>query len=77
MFYNFWFIPLIPFIVFPTNPNNFIFSIIGTVIALVLLGSFRAIIVKKDRLKSIMEVLLIGSIASLGAFIIGTIFSKI
>jgi len=76
-FITFGFIPLIPFIVFPTNPNNFIFSIIGTVIALVLLGSFRAIIVKKDRLKSIMEVLLIGSIASLGAFIIGTIFSKI
>lgn len=75
-FVIFGFIPLVPFVIFTEGSNNFLFSILGTIFALVLLGSFRAIVVKKDKVKSIMEVLLIGSFASLGAFLIGTLFSR-
>lgn len=74
-FITFGFIPLVPFFIFKDSPNAFYYSMAGTMFALLLLGTFRAGIVGKNKIRSILEVIVIGTTASSVAFFIGTVFS--
>ncbi len=69
------FIPLISFIFalfFPAfNNNEFMFSIILTGIAFIIVGSVKGKITEKSKFKSALETLIIGGIAALIAFFVG------
>lgn len=77
-FIVFGFIPLIPFIAFRTfDPQVvFIFACIGAFAALVLLGVLKwRVICAGSLTKSIFEVVLVGGVAALVAFFVGSLFS--
>lgn len=69
------FMPLLPFVLatfYPSIiPNQFFYSAILTAFAFLIVGSFRGIITGKHPLKSAIETICIGSLASLLAFIAG------
>ncbi|MBI5045272.1 MAG: VIT1/CCC1 transporter family protein [Candidatus Levybacteria bacterium] len=68
-------IPLLPF--FSTSSTQYAFtnSLIATFSALVLLGILRWRITRETMLRSILEIVAVGSIASLLAYLIGTLFT--
>jgi len=70
-------IPLLPFIFFTTATASFAFelSIIGTFTALVILGLLKWRVIGTSLLKSLMEVILVGGVAALLAFFVGSLFS--
>ncbi len=69
------FIPLISFVLaifIPSlNKNKFIYSIILTALAFLIVGSIKGKITQTNKLKSSIETLLIGGIAALIAFLVG------
>lgn len=70
-------VPLIPFMTFTTAPAStvFLLSCIGTFSALVLLGLLKWRIAGTGRAISLVEVVLLGSVAASIAFFVGTLFS--
>ena len=68
-------IPLISFLLaifIPTiNNNKFIYSIILTVIAFLIIGYYKGKISEKNKTKSAIETIIIGGIAAVIAFIVG------
>jgi len=75
-FLFFGLIPLIPFVFAgEADPGTiFVYSIIGTGIALLLLGLLKWRIVGSALWKSLLEVVLLGSAAALIAFFVGSLF---
>jgi VIT1/CCC1 family predicted Fe2+/Mn2+ transporter len=73
-FVIFGFIPLIPYIIFPQNPNVFVFAGFATLIALVFLGTFRWKVTAEHPLRAISETVLVGSAAAAVAYLVGTFF---
>jgi len=69
-FIFFGFIPLISYI-FSFKTNIFISSIIFSMIALIVLGYLRARVTKEGNIKSIIEILFLGSVAGGIAFFVG------
>jgi len=69
-------IPLLPFIFASTASANtvFLYSVAGTVFALILLGLLKWKIVRSSLSKSLFEVLIVGGTAALVAFSVGTFF---
>lgn len=68
-------IPLIPFVIFSSNPSQtFIISSFATLFALVMLGVLRWKVIGIKPLKSIMEIVLIGGISAVVAFAVGVLF---
>ena len=69
------FIPLISFIMALflniSNNSKFVYSIILTAIAFIIVGSVKGKITEKSKLKSALETLIIGGFAALIAFIVG------
>ncbi len=69
------FIPLVSFVlaIFIPNINNnkFLYSILLTAIAFIVVGAEKGRIAGKNRLKGAVETLAIGSVAALIAFIVG------
>jgi len=77
-FFSFFIIGLIPLISFvfalaipSLDANKFFYSIIFTAFALFIVGFIKGEIVKKHPIKSAIETLVIGGIASIIAFIVG------
>jgi len=71
-FIIFGLIPLIPFFLIKSNPNQaFFISLISMIGALLLLGFFRWKIVKYDLLRTIGETLFVGLLSSSVAFLVG------
>lgn len=76
-FVSFGVIPLIPFILMDTLDSQTLFetSTFGTLIALALLGLFKAEVVGGKALRSMGEVILVGSFAAAAAFFVGSLFT--
>lgn len=73
----FGFIPLIPFVFGITYGNQFVNSIIGTIIALILLGSLRLHITKERGILGIGEIVFIGTICAAISYGIGALLKGI
>ncbi len=74
-FMIFGIIPLLPFIVLGANvKNSFELSAISTFMALVLLGILKWKVVGRGLLISLSEIVLIGGLASIVAYIVGRMF---
>lgn len=67
-------IPLVPFFFFEPNFTTSLYSIAGTVMALLLLGVLRWQLVGRKPFKNILEILLVGGVASGIAFFVGYLF---
>ena len=76
-FIVFGIIPLIPFLLMSSlsAPLLFQISTFGTILALVFLGLFKSEIIGGNVLRTTAEVVLVGGIAALVAFFVGTLFS--
>src|SRR3990167_976848 len=72
-FIIFGFVPLIPYLL-TTSYSKFIISIFFTVISLVLLGVLRWKVTTQTLLRSVGEIVLLGSIAAAIAYFVGTLF---
>jgi VIT1/CCC1 family predicted Fe2+/Mn2+ transporter len=72
-FITFGFIPLMPYAFFG-DKASFLTSISATFIALSLLGVIRWRVGQRSALRSIGEVLLLGSVAAITAYFVGTLF---
>ena len=68
------FLPLIPYI-FKIEPE-FILSSVIVVISLFVIGASRGLFTKKNWIKSGLEMLLVGGIAALVAFLVGTLVNN-
>lgn len=73
-FVSFGSIPLLPYIILAKNDNHFMYAVISTVTALLLLGILRYKVTKESIVRSIGEIIGVGSIAAIFAYIIGTFF---
>lgn len=75
-FLFFGFIPLVPFVFAgEADPGTvFMYSVIGTAFALLLLGLLKWRIVGSSLWKSLLEVVLLGGVAALIAFFVGSLF---
>ncbi len=73
-FIFFGFIPLIPYVVFGNNPSVFLYSTIAAFTALILLGLLRWRVTAEHVLRSVSEIVLIGSVSASIAYIVGTFF---
>ncbi len=82
-FLSIGFVPLLSFVLaaITKNPaliqNQFIYSIILTAIAFIVVGWFKGEITKRNKIKSSFETLIIGGIASLLAFFAGKLISSL
>lgn len=76
-FIFFGFIPLIPFVLFGSFDPQTVFglSIVGTFVALSILGILKWRVVRVSLWKSVFEVMLVGGVAAAVAFGVGTLFS--
>jgi VIT1/CCC1 family predicted Fe2+/Mn2+ transporter len=74
-FIGFGFIPLIPYIFFE-GTGLFQTSILFTLVALVLLGVLRWKVTTQKLWRAIGEIVLLGSVASVIAYLVGTMFSN-
>ncbi len=73
-FISFGFIPLIPFIFSKNISEAFLSSCIFTAFALILLGLLRWRVTKENIVRSVGEILAIGSISAVIAYIVGIFF---
>jgi VIT1/CCC1 family predicted Fe2+/Mn2+ transporter len=73
-FIAFGFIPLIPYILIGDSPNAFSYSLLATFSALILLGLLRWFVTGEKLLRSVFEIVLIGSVAASLAYFVGTLF---
>ena len=72
-FLLFGFIPLLPFVLGIAN-YTFLFSILGAVFALVALGVTRNRFTREGVYRSVVEVLAMGAVAGVIAYLVGTLF---
>lgn len=70
-------IPIMPFVFLSTLSPQFVFvlSSIGTLIALLLLGLLKWRVIGNKLWKSVFEVVIVGGVAALIAFFVGSLFS--
>lgn len=73
-FASFGFIPLVPYVFMRNNPFAFVVSIGATCGALLTLGIIRARVTRAHQLRSIAEVIFVGGMAALLAYVVGLFF---
>lgn len=73
-FIIFGFIPLIPYLLTTQADLAFQQACFATLIALILLGLLRWKVTKENAIRSIIEIVTIGSLAALAAYFVGTFF---
>lgn len=73
-FVMFGFIPLIPYIFFQDAPRLFTMSCIFTLTAFIFLGILRWRVTKQPFIRSVGEIVLIGSVSASVAYLVGTFF---
>lgn len=74
-FVFFGFIPLVPYIFLGASTNLFSLSISFTFLALVMLGILRWRVVGDNLLRSLFEIILLGGISAIVAYLVGMFFS--
>ncbi len=74
-FQIFGIIPLLPFIFMGANKDVFIFAIISTAIALIILGILRWFVTRQTIVRAVGEVLIMGSLSATVAYFVGALFS--
>jgi VIT1/CCC1 family predicted Fe2+/Mn2+ transporter len=67
-------IPIFPYLLLRNHPNIFLISSIATLGALILLGVLRYRVTKETIVRSIGEVVLLGGLSSVIAYLVGTFF---
>ncbi len=72
-FLGFGVLPLIPYVIFRTDPQVFTYSVLTTAGSLLLLGSFRYKVTKQSLLRALFESLLLGGLAASVAYGVGRI----
>ncbi len=75
-FVFFGFIPLMPFVFLGTNGNSGFLSVVGTLLAMILLGIVRWYLSKGHFFKTVFEVVIVGVIASMVAYLVGLLFRR-
>jgi len=75
-FIIFGFIPLSPYLVIDAIMQAFFFSVLATLTALVLLGILRFKVSKEKAVRSVGEVVLLGSVSAVVAFGVGMFFRQ-
>lgn len=73
-FVFFGFIPLIPYFINQDPTKSFLYSGVATLIALILLGLLRWKVTTETMIRSVLEIVAIGSISASIAYIVGTFF---
>ncbi len=73
-FIAFGFMPLLPYILLQNTPNTFLYSALTAFTALILLGFLRYRVTIESPLRSILEIVSIGSLAATIAYLVGTFF---
>lgn len=73
-FVAFGFIPLTPYVFLAGGANKFLFSAISTFLALVVLGIVRLRTTKEPIIRSVGEIVFVGSAAATIAYLVGTFF---
>lgn len=77
-FVTFGLIPLLPFLILETNDSNaLIYSFIGTLVALILLGLLRWKAIGDSIVHSLSQVIIIGTISALTAFLVGSLIGSV
>lgn len=77
-FLIFGLVPLLPYLLFASSAKDtFSLSIFGTAIALLILGTLKGKVVGGGMKRSILEVVLIGSVSAIVAFLVGTLFKTL
>ncbi|MCA9381631.1 VIT1/CCC1 transporter family protein [Candidatus Dojkabacteria bacterium] len=77
-FITFGAIPLIPFILLKENTDvAFSYSILGVVVALVMLGLLKWKVIKTGLVRSVLEILVIGGTAASVAYLVGLAFQGV
>lgn len=76
-FVTFGSIPLLPFMLFENVEQGslFIISSVSTLVALILLGIFKAKVIGSRILRSVVEVVVVGTAASSVAYFVGSVFA--
>jgi vacuolar iron transporter family protein len=75
-FISFGIVPLFPFLFLHLAPTQlFLVSSVGTGLALILLGSFKAYVIGGKPFGAILETVAVGGAAALVAFFVGSLFS--
>ena len=70
-------VPLLPYLFMNGGERIFLYSIIATAIALILVGIFRASITHQSYAHSIMEMLVVGGVAALIAYYVGSLLERL
>lgn len=74
-FLVFGFIPLIPFITFDSGTEGaFLWSSIGALVALILLGLLKWKVIGGGLVRSVLEIVVLGGVAAVVAYIVGSLF---
>jgi VIT1/CCC1 family predicted Fe2+/Mn2+ transporter len=73
-FITFGAVPLLPYILFRDASSTFLYSIIAALAALIVLGLLRWKVTIESALRSILEIVFVGSIAACIAYLVGTFF---
>lgn len=73
-FITFGFAPLSPYVFMGASENKFLFSAISSFLALVILGIIRRKVTKETTIRSVGEIVFVGSIAAGIAYLVGTFF---
>jgi VIT1/CCC1 family predicted Fe2+/Mn2+ transporter len=74
-FIFFGLLPLLPYVVYAGSPNAFVYSVITTATALILLGVLRYRVTRQSFVRAVSESLLLGGLAASVAYIVGTLFN--
>lgn len=64
-------VPLIPYVLFHSGSDNFLYAIIGTFLALLLVGITRSIVTRERIYRGALEILLIGAVTASIAYGVG------
>lgn len=67
-------VPLIPYLFMRNSPDLFVISCAATIAALILLGIIRWRVTKHTFIRSVGEIVLVGSVAAFVAYAVGTFF---
>ena len=67
-------IPLLPYILFTDLMFHFYWSCVFTALALITLGLIRSLLSGQSYVRAVLETLLLGGIAAIVAFLVGTLF---
>lgn len=73
-FVSFGVVPLLPYILHFTRENRFTLSIGFTLLALFLLGLLRFKVTRENIVRSVGEIMLLGSTSAIIAYLVGTLF---